>query len=372
MNSRLILIWMMLAVLLIPAAAAAQDDVTYKPREVSGADAAAPNSADGAEVATNDAKSDAASADADKKDADKEDDKDWGVYGKATFDIGLGAFVKHKYARKVRSRFAFEFGANYTIPVIDVDIHADSGFSVWMSKAGGTNGVHEFRWADTNVGLSREIWSYDNKKDFAISFTGDVSFAIPTSKASWTTNLYTTITPSIAMQIKFAQIRIGYEIAYSHSFHKYTSATVDPSEVDVISRSAGVENLSSDEIAIDGILGEIDLANAFTLGYRFFDNFGLTVGLAFADSWSYKTDSNSDRDDLTNPYAKSGRGHSQISAGSIVLDYSPIKYLTLALGMTSKQPWKTADNKTLRFPWFDTVSPAKNYTKFFFSITGQY
>ena len=370
MNSRLILIWMMLAVLLIPAAAAAQDDGTYRPREVSGAGSS--DSAGGAEVATNDAKSDAASADADKKDADKKDDKSWGVFGKATFDIGLGAFTKHKYARKVRSRFAFEFGANYTIPVIDVDIHADSGFSVWMSKAGGTNGVHEFRWADTNVGLTREIWSYDDKKDFAISFTGDVSFTIPTSKASWTTNLYTTITPSIAMKIKFSKIRIGYEIAYSHSFHKYTSATVDPSEVDVISRYAGVESLSSDAIAIDGILGEIDLANAFSFGYRFFDNFGLTVGFGFADSWSYKTDSNKERDAFTNPYAKSGRGHSQLSMGSISLDYSPIKYLTLALGMSSKQPWKTADNKSLRLPWFDTVSPSKNYTKFFFSISGQY
>ena len=378
MNGRLLLIWMMLAVLLAPVTAAAQDDVTYQPRVVSDDAAAAPEAADSVEApadASETAAADAAetaASDDKKSDADEEDDKGWGVYATAGFDLGIGAFTKHKYARKVRSRFGFEFGGNYTIPVIDVDIHASTGFSQWMSKAGGSNGKYEFRWADSLIGLSREIWSYDDEKDFKIAFEGDLSFAIPTSKASWTTNLYTTIMPSLAMKIKFAQIRFTYEIAYGHSFHKYTSPTVDPSEVDAISRSAGNEILSADAIAIDGILPEISLANSFKLGYRFFKNFGLTLGLAFADSWSYDTKSNRNDDDLVSQYAKVGRGHSQYSQGSIMLDYSPIKYLTLNFGMVSTQPWKTADNKTLRFPWFDTVSPSKNYTKFLFAITGRY
>ena len=371
MNGRLLLIWMMLAALLVPVTAAAQDGDTYTPRVASDDAAAAPEASDSVEAPADTAV--IAASDDKKSDAnDDEDDKSWGVYATASFDLGIGAFTKDEHARKIRSRFGFELGANYTIPVIDVDIHAETGFSQWMSKAGGSNGKYEFRWADSNVGLSREIWSYDDEDIFKIAFEGDLSFAIPTSKASWTTNLYTTIMPSITMKIKFAQIRFNYQIIYGHSFHKYTSPTVDPSEVDVISRSAGNEILSANDIALDGILSEIGLVNSFSLGYRFFMNFGLTVGLAFADNWSYDTKSNRDDDEFVNPYAKTGRGHSQMSQGSIVLNYSPIKYLTLNFGLTSTQPWKTADNKSLRLPWFDTVSPSKNYTKFFFSIMGSY
>ena len=385
MNTRLLLICIMLASLLVPAIASAQDDVTYAPRvESDSAETATDAAGDTAKSTDTDAKStdtDAIVEDEDKNADDaEEDDKNWGVYAKASFNLGIGAFVKHEKTRKVRSRFAFEFGANYTIPVIDVDIHASSGFSQWMSKAGGTNGKYEFRWADTDVGLSREIWSVDknvwaldkSEKDFGFSITGDLNFTVPTSKASWTTNLYTTITPSLIMKLKFANFRFGYTVAYSHSFHKYTSPTVDPSEVDVLSRTAGNESLTSDAIAIDGILNEIDLANAFTVGYRFFKNFGLTVGLSFIDSWSYETKSNRERDEFTSQYAKVGRGHSQLSTGSIMLDYSPIKYLTLGLGLSSRQPWKTDDQRTLRFPWYDTVSPNRNYTKLVFSISGQY
>ena len=369
MNGRILLIWMMLAVLLAPVTAAAQDDVVYQPRVVSDDAAAAPEAADSVEAPADTAV--IASSDESASDED-EDSKGWGVHATATFDLGLGAFTKNEHARKVRSRFAFEFGANYTIPVIDVDIYATTGFSQWMSKAGGSNGKYEFRWADTAVGLSREIWSYDEKKDFGIKFEADLGFAIPTSKASWTTNLYTTIQPSLSMKIKFSKLRFNYTIVYGHSFHKYTSPTVDASEVDVISRSTGNEILSNSDIATGDILNEIELANTFSFGYRFFPNFGLTLGLAFADMWTYDSKSNRDRDEFTSPYAKTGRGHSQLSQGTLALDYSPIKYLTLMLGMVSTQPWKTADNKTLRFPWFDSVSPSKNYTKFIFSIKGSY
>ncbi len=372
MNGRILLIWMMLAVLLAPVTAAAQDDVVYQPRVVSDDAAAAPEAADSVEAPADAAVIAASDDKSDAKDDDEKDDKSWGVEGVLGFTLGLGAFTKDEHARKIRSRFTFDVGAYYTIPVIDVSIHAETGFSQWLSKAGGSNGKYEFRWGDSNIGLTREIWSYDSKKDFKISFEGDLSFVIPTSKASWTTNLYTTITPSIAMKIKFAQLTFGYQIIYAHSFHKYTSPTVDPSEVDVISRSAGNEILSANDISIEGILGEIELAHKFAVGYRFFPNFGLTIGLAFADTWSYDSKSNRNKDEFVSEYAKTGRGHSQASQGTIALDYSPLKYLTLAFGVISTQPWKTADNKTLRFPWFDTVSPSKNYTNFFFTIKGSY
>ena len=306
--------------------------------------------------------------------AETDDDKSWGIGADIGFDLGLGAFTKDEHARKIRSRFLFSINAFYTIPVIDVSIHAETGFSQWMSKAGGSNGKYEFRWADTSLGLSRNIWAYKNSdKTFAVSFDADLSFTIPTSKASWNANLYTTIAPTLSASIKFHRLRLTYAITYGYNAHEYTSATVDPSEVDALSRSTGNEVIDSNNIAIGGVLVEHELSNAFVLGIDCIkDMLVLNIGLGFADAWSYDNGTITSDDEFVAQHAKVGRGHSQHSQGILSLAYTPIKYATISLSMVSTQPWKTADNKTIRFPWFDTVSPSKNYTKFILGATFQY
>lgn len=357
MNKRLILLMIFLAACLSPLNAFAQDDNGAK---------------DASEAQIEEAPK--AATDAQKTgDADEEDDKCWGVLGEASVSLGLGAFTKDEHARKIRSRFALQVGAYYTIPVIDVDLHAETGFTQWISKAGGTNGQYEFRWSDSNIGFSREIWTYENKrKEFSVKFEGDLSFVLPTSKISQTENLYTGISPTLTSKLGFGPLRFGYEISYTHYFHKYTSRTFDPSEVDVLSRYAGNEILGSHDIAGGGILVEMALVNKFSIGYKFMDELSMNVGFGFADTWTYKTKSNKERDEYTNKYAHVGRGHQQISGGNISLTYTPLKYLGLTLLMSSEQPWKTADQKTYRFPWFDTISPSKNYTKFIFVVNAQY
>ena len=315
---------------------------------------------------------DKASKDGEKSSKDDDDDKSWGVNAAIGFDLGLGAFTKDEYARKVRSRFTMTLGGYYTIPVIDTDIHLETGFSQWMSKAGGSNGKYEFRWSDTTIGLSREIWSYKSG-EFSVAFNADLSFVLPTSKASINANLYTSIVPSLAASIKLWRFSLAYGITYSYNAHKYTSVTLDPDDIDVLSRSTGNEIIDSHNIAIGGVLAEHDLANQFVLGIECIRKvLDLSIGFAFADSWTYDNGTITSDDQFVGKHAKVGRGHSQYSQGSLVLSYKPIKYATVSFGMVSTQPWKTADNKTLRFPWFDTESPSKNYTKFLLSATFQY
>ena len=317
---------------------------------------------------------DKASKDGEKssKDDKDDDDKSWGVNAAIGFDLGSGAFTKDEYARKVRSRFTMTLGGYYTIPVIDTDIHLETGFSQWMSKAGGSNGKYEFRWSDTTIGLSREIWSYKSG-EFSVAFNADLSFVLPTSKASINANLYTSIVPSLAASIKLWRFSLAYGITYSYNAHKYTSVTLDPDDIDVLSRSTGNEIIDSHNIAIGGVLAEHDLANQFVLGIECIRKvLDLSIGFAFADSWTYDNGTITSDDEFVGKHAKVGRGHSQYSQGSLVLSYKPIKYATVSFGMVSTQPWKTADNKTLRFPWFDTESPSKNYTKFLLSATFQY
>ena len=336
---------------------------------VAKADDTAVAKADDTAVANGDDQKDNNKDDGDEK--KDEDEKSWSVGATATFDLGLGAFTKHEYARKIRSRFALELSGSYTIPVIDVAVHAETGFSQWMSKAGGSNGKYEFRWADSNIGFSRNIWEYKSGI-FSVSFDADLSFLLPTSTASINAKLYTTIAPTLSAKIKFWKLSFLYSITYGHSFHRYTSTTLDPSDVDILSRSAGNELIGRHNIATGGVLTEIELMNNFVIGIDFLKEFSMNIGFGFMDSWTYDNGTITARDEFTSPNAKVGRGHSQLSAGGLAFIYRPIKYLSLSLAMNTTQPWKTADNKTYRFPWFDTVSPSKNYTKFLFAASFNY
>ena len=364
-------------ILCLPVGAMAQDgaDTNVSTSDSDGAAAVA----DSNDAVDNKTADDADSNDAvdnktaDDADSEDEEDKGWGLSAGVTFDIGLGAFTKHEYARRIRSRFAMELSGYYTIPVIDVDISLTTGFSVWMSKAGDSNGKHAFRWADSSLNLSREIWSYaTDDKDFAFNLGFDLGFTLPTSQASITSKLYTQLVPSLSASIKLGKFSFSYVLSYGHNFNKYTSITMNPDEVDVLSRNAGVELINASAIAQDGVLTEIELANAFTFGYQFLDNFGLTVGLGVVDAWTYDNGTITEEDQFTSEYAHVGRGHSQFSQGIVSLSYKPASWVGLSLSMVSTQPWKTADNKTLRFPWFDTVSPSKNYTKFILGASFTY
>lgn len=316
-----------------------------------------------------------AGPDASKTDTAKDKkDKSWSVGADLGFDLGLGAFTKHEYARKIRSRFTFSVNGSYTIPVIDVDVHAETGFSQWMSKAGGSNGKYEFRWSDSTIGFSRNIWAYKtDDKLFGVSFDADLSFKLPTSTASINTNLYTTVAPSLSASIRFSRLSLTYQITYGYNAHEYTGITLDPSDVDVLSRSTGNELMGSHDIAVGGVLTEHELTNAFVLGIDCIrDMLKLSIGLGFADGWTYDNGTITADDEFVGVHAKVGRGHSQISQGIISLAYTPIQYATIALSMVSTQPWKTADNKAMRFPWFDTESPSKNYTKFILTASFNY
>lgn len=316
------------------------------------------------------AASDAAAPEAEAKD-DKEEDKDWSVSAQVAFDLGLGAFTAHEYARRIRSRFTMALSGSYTIPVIDVDVYAQTGFSQWMSQAGGSNGQYEFRWSDSVIGFSRDIWKYKNGS-FSTGFFASLDFMVPTSTASINMKQYTSISPTLGVNLRLSKFKFSYSITYAHNFHKYTSIALNPNEVDILSRSTGNELLGTTAVAEGGVLTEIELVNKIIAGYQFFKNFGLNVGLAFVDGWTYDNGTITKDDEFVNPNAHVGRGHTQYSQGIVSLVYSPASFVVLELGMVSTQPWKTADNKTIRFPWFDTVSPSKNFTKFVLSATFSY
>ena len=183
---------------------------------------------------------------------------------------------------------------------------------------------------------------------------------------------YTSLSPSLSFSSKAGPVGFSYNVGYGHNFYKYTSVTFSPDEVDILSRTGGNEVLASDAIAMGGVLPEMSLSNNFGVSYSIIDQLKFSVGFGFSDSWSYDNGTITQDDEFTAELADPGRGHMQMNHGSVKLTYSPIKNLSTSLSMGSSQPWKTADNKGYRFPFFDFDAPARNYTNFKFGISGNY
>ena len=297
-----------------------------------------------------------------------ETDRAWQVNASTSMSVGIGAFVADENARRTRVRWGFNFGGNYQIPVIDVNASVGTGFSQWLSRGGGFNEPQEFRWSDTSISFFRPIYTIPVLE---VMMMGTLNFTIPTSRASLNSGLITTINPSLVLIRSFGPVTFIYALDYSHNFHTHTSVTYDPSEVDILSRSNGAESIAGDAVAAGGILNEIALYNVFGTNFRFSD-FVFALRFGFGDFWTYDNGTISESDQFTSDYADVGRGHSQITFGTVRLSYMPIRNFTTTLSLSSQQPWKTADNKSFRFPFFDFESTANNFTTVALSFSGLY
>jgi long-subunit fatty acid transport protein len=94
------------------------------------------------------------------------------------------------------------------------------------------------------------------------------------------------------------------------------------------------------------------------LGYAYSRKFG-SSGDAFS---STRTDADGDR-------IATGVNEDDTTSGSIEVAYAFDDHWSLAGGIASSQPAKTAGGKSLRFPFFDFISPANNYTGYYLYLS---
>ncbi len=301
--------------------------------------------------------------------AEEEDDKGWSVGANTGLSLGIGAFASNEYVRRNRLRYNMGFNGSYTIPVVDVSVSLNTGFSQWLSESGGSQNVQEFRWSDTSLGLGYMIGKIPVVD---IMVNASLGASLPTSTMSRAMGHYTSLSPGLSFSSKAGPVGFSYSVGYSHNFYEYTSVTFSPDEVDILSRTGGSEVLASDAIAMGGVLPEMGLNNNFGVSYSIIDELKFSVGFGFSDSWSFDNGTITADDAFTADLADAGRGHSQMTNGSLKLTYSPIANISTSLSMSSSQPWMTADNKGYRFPFFDFEATSRNYTNIRFGVSGHY
>jgi hypothetical protein len=295
----------------------------------------------------------------------------WQLSASSTLGVGSGSFASDDNARRTRVRWGLDFGGSYTIPVIDVTASISTGFTQWLSRGAGPGDQQEpqlFRWNDTTVSFFRPIYGFD----FGLRIMGSLTFTIPTSRSSNQSDLYTTINPTLIILQKFGALGFIGFIDYSQNFNKYTSTTYDPNDVNILSRAGGAERLDSSTIAAPGVLTQSTLFYAAGVNYSFLDKFLFAVRFGGIDFWSYDNGTITNADEFTSQYADSARGHGQLSFAALRLTYNPTANMSAGISLTTQQPWKTRDNKSIRFPFFDFESPSNNFSFMNFTVSGFY
>ncbi len=337
------------AVLLVSGAAAAEVPV------------AGPDGAAAETVAQIDANPDTAVIDEVTTAEDLEEDEGdtgsllpFSVSGSMSTSFSLGSISRDNYT--TTDSVLANFGLSLSYPITSmVSASMSMGLSKYLTPHGSTR-QYESRFADIGLGLSHS--SLYTIPVAEVNISGGVDASIPTSQTSRFTGLRTSIGANLGLSRSFGDVTLSYTLGANKNFHRATSVVFnnDRYDVDVLLRQDDVSRVSDALVALDtGVLGEWSVANSLNLGYRFWDT-GLSASLGFtlSDSFTYAADAIMEDDEFTSEFAEPGRGHSQVMIGSIGLGYRFLDHFSTGISMSTAQQPKSADNTSVRFPFFDT------------------
>jgi hypothetical protein len=108
------------------------------------------------------------------------------------------------------------------------------------------------------------------------------------------------------------------------------------------------------------------LSNSLSAFYQATDKLGLSISYNLSHSWTYES---FPLDEYSGVGAKGGRGRRDSHGGSLSANYQLLDQISLGLGMATGGPTRTADDKHIRFPFFNFSGPESNMTTFFVSVT---
>lgn len=288
------------------------------------------------------------------------------VFGQS---LGLGTFISDSYARQPY------YGWNITISprlfILD---------NLWLQAAFTMQGELTQSYTSSNT-YSRQFMP----GDLFLTLKGRVKIPVvkmdflpylrlgaPTSAESRTRDLFLSTAVGFDLTRLFGKhVLLGYTFRFNKNWNGSTNGIVPAGAS--LARLNGAEDAGSGQIYNGATLtSEFSVFNRLMASFIINDEWSISLILDIQNAWTYRGAVSSSRDQYTSENAKTGRGQSDITAGTIDISYQPFKHVGFSLGMTSTQPAFTADNKSLRFPFFDFSSEGNNFTQFYFEVQVTY
>jgi hypothetical protein len=203
------------------------------------------------------------------------------------------------------------------------------------------------------------------------SWGASAKFAFPTSRTSRHANNILSLGGKTGIALDLEPFSIGAAFEFYKHFPTAKAPVLDAIEAEnlaeggtPIGRCATFREASC--VALQGFVANYNLKADLEAGFDFPWVDGLSTSLSF--SYLYARRFGRAPDEFTSLYSN-GVNHEDSTIGSWDLSYELADHYTFSLGIFSWQPARTADGKKPRFPFYDFVSPANNYTTWYTTFT---
>lgn len=289
--------------------------------------------------------------------------------------LGLGTFVANEFARNPSWSMSASIRPSLTLwERLKLTLRVDVAKNLTTSYQGNANAdatteSYNRQMTISDVSLIANYPEIYREPVTGIGFGAGLTAYAPTSMLSRASNQVFALRPHVIVNWAWEGLALTYGFYFKKNFNTTTNITHNvgylPDSLQF--RPGGPEDLGNGEIA-DGSLRNTShlVYNYGEISYTFFDQVTATASLFIINRFKYTQPLS---DEYSSEYAKA-HGQSDSTWGTLEISYMPWEHIAFALGMSSLQPAFTADNKYLRFPWYDFVSPSENMTVFYFDIVG--
>jgi len=283
--------------------------------------------------------------------------------------LGSGTFVKDQQARtpfyawllSLRPRYYF---TSSLFAELRLDLQQE------LTTSYGTKTTKKRQLMPSDTFLTVKYQNVVKIPWAEIGVSSFVRIGAPTSYESQYRNLYLSAAFGFDLTRLIGPVYLAYTFRFNKNFNKYTVATV-PKDADrpvIAARSGGAEDLGG-SIATGANNLSFSVYNSLMASLILSDEWTLTLQWAIANAWTYYAGPD---DVYKAPAAKAGRGQRDVMYGVVDVTYQPWPYVGFSLGLSTQQPVKTADNKTIRFPFWDIHTPGDNNSVIYFDVFATY
>lgn len=295
--------------------------------------------------------------------------------------LGIGSFVPDEYQRRTQWDMLWSLRAKLYLfhklmfmqaridlnqPIID---HADSA----------TTENNEFTISDTIITFIAP--SFYKEPVTKLRFGAWMDFLFPTSLESRYSSLLVGWRTGVSVGRTFGPVDISYQFRFTKNFHDDAAPTLrfDQYGAGTVTGTSYRNRGPGGELG-EGILTDYSLMNRLTVTVEFLEQFYASLDFIIFNSFHYDTNTaDTITDPVTgaviqldsSPYAQPGRGQVDLTQATLEIGWTPIQYLTVALGVTSYQPPVKDDNGGLRFP-ISFSEASQNFTTLYLDVIGTY
>lgn len=290
---------------------------------------------------------------------------------------GLGTFVANEHARTpllvtgmlLMPRYAFALGGSQLVLSLRELVALEE------TRPDNATG-RRLAWSDLSARVAAPRLVTEPLTGIAV--TPSVHYALPLSLESQFASSRGTLGATVALERRFGSLEVNGSLALAKGLFRYTSKVATAAEAlltDGENRAVMICRAGESFCGSAGMNSELSLRTALSMRYQLSERFGLGATWVLLNDFRYPAAQAVDEytpkalDSSGERIAKAGRGRADSTWGVLDAEYRLGEHLSLTAELATVGPAKTRDNQSLRFPFFDLLSPAANLTTFGIGVT---